>query len=168
MTTIINFFAGPGAGKSTLAAGLFYEMKMRGKNVELVTEFAKDLVWEERHKTIMNQPYIFGKQYNRIMRLIDKVDYIITDSPLLMLCLYASENCPASFINSVIDISETFDNINYFVERVKPYEHIGRIQTFEEAKIIDGRILKLLEANVDYDNIPGSAEGLRILVDNFS
>lgn len=29
-TKVINFYAGPGAGKSTNAAGLFYEMKKLG------------------------------------------------------------------------------------------------------------------------------------------
>ena len=44
---VINLFAGPGTGKSTTAAGLFYKMKSKGYMVELVTEFAKDLVYQE-------------------------------------------------------------------------------------------------------------------------
>ncbi len=45
---VINLWAGPGAGKSTTAAGLFNLMKIRGYNVELVTEFAKEMVYEGR------------------------------------------------------------------------------------------------------------------------
>jgi adenylylsulfate kinase-like enzyme len=41
---VINLFGGPGTGKSTLAAALFTDLKMKGINAELVTEFAKDLV----------------------------------------------------------------------------------------------------------------------------
>ena len=46
MTLVVNFFAGPGAGKSSMAAGLFAELKFRGVNCELATEYAKDKVWE--------------------------------------------------------------------------------------------------------------------------
>ncbi len=38
-------FGGPGTGKSTSAAGLFFKMKLAQMEVELVTEYAKDLVW---------------------------------------------------------------------------------------------------------------------------
>lgn len=62
MTMYVNLFGGPGAGKSTTAASLFAEMKKLGKNVELVTEVAKDFVWEERQKTLEIQPYITVKQ----------------------------------------------------------------------------------------------------------
>ena len=46
---VINFFGAPGSGKSTIAAGLFFEMKMKQMNVELVTEFAKELCYSERN-----------------------------------------------------------------------------------------------------------------------
>ena len=31
--TVINFYGGPGSGKSTAAAGLFYQMKIQGYKV---------------------------------------------------------------------------------------------------------------------------------------
>lgn len=43
---VINLFGAPGAGKSTGAAIVFAELKKRGVNAELVTEFAKDKTWE--------------------------------------------------------------------------------------------------------------------------
>ncbi len=46
-TLVINMFAGPGAGKSTLAAGTFFRLKCLGVNAEIAPEYAKDLVWEE-------------------------------------------------------------------------------------------------------------------------
>lgn len=81
MTTFINLFGGPGTGKSTAAASLFAEMKKKGMDVELVTEVAKDFVWEERQKTLEIQPYITVKQYRNLFRLKGKVDYVITDAP---------------------------------------------------------------------------------------
>ena len=85
---IINLFGGPGTGKSTTAAALFYKLKMMGINCELVTEFAKDITWEKNKKALACQPYVFGKQCYRIERCVDQVDVIITDSPLPLSILY--------------------------------------------------------------------------------
>lgn len=43
---VINIFGGPGVGKSTVAAGLFYRLKCLHYSVELVEEFAKYLVYQ--------------------------------------------------------------------------------------------------------------------------
>ena len=42
----ICLYASPSSGKSTMAANVFSKLKMLGINCELVTEFAKDLVWD--------------------------------------------------------------------------------------------------------------------------
>lgn len=49
---IVNLFGVPGAGKSTGAAYIFSRLKMLGINAELVTEFAKDKVWENNRRSI--------------------------------------------------------------------------------------------------------------------
>ena len=74
---LVNLFGAPGAGKSTGAAYIFSRLKMAGVNAELVTEFAKDKVWEENKAVFKNQAYIFGKQYFKISRCADKVDVVI-------------------------------------------------------------------------------------------
>ena len=61
---VVNLFGAPGAGKSTGAAYIFSKLKMAGINAELVTEFAKDKVWEESKAVFQNQAYIFGKVFN--------------------------------------------------------------------------------------------------------
>lgn len=88
-TRCINFYAGPGAGKSTVAAGLFSIMKFHGINCELVSEYAKDLTWE-RSSVLKGdgQLKILGEQSWRLLRLSGKVDYIITDSPILLNTFY--------------------------------------------------------------------------------
>lgn len=88
---VVNLFGAPGAGKSTGAAYIFSRMKLAGINAELVTEFAKDKVWEESKAVFENQAYIFGKQYFRISRVQGKVDVVITDSPILLSPFYTND-----------------------------------------------------------------------------
>lgn len=140
MTKIINLFAGPGAGKSTTAAGLFHLLKLRGVNCELVHEFAKDLTWRDRYNTLACQPYVFGKQLERITSLIGKVDFVITDSPILLSVVYSGDKWPVSFNRSVADIFNMYDNVNYILKRSKDYLQVGRSQTLEEAESIDSAI----------------------------
>jgi len=164
---LINLFAGPGAGKSTLAAGLFYRMKQLGYNVELAAEYCKDLVYEGRKQTMKNQPYIFGKQYNRIQRLAQHVDFIVTDSPLLFSLVYVDESTPASFAPFVMDVHNTFHNINYFVERTKPYVAIGRNQTEAEAKNLDGNVRLLLHNyQLPYKMVHSSDKGIETILED--
>lgn len=49
---IINLYGSPGSGKSTAAAYIFSKLKMKGVECELVTEVAKDLVWDENSKAL--------------------------------------------------------------------------------------------------------------------
>jgi len=159
MTKIINLFAGPGAGKSTTAAGIFYELKQKGVLIELVTEVAKDLVWSQRQQCMKCQPLIFGKQLYRIERLIGKVDYIVTDSPFLLSALYGQALYPESFIRAVTDIFKEFDNLNFFLLRNKPYVEVGRMQNETEAKGIDWQVQQFLDTNqIPYFSVNGISE----------
>lgn len=145
-TTVINLYGGPGTGKSTTAAHLFALLKQDGINAELVTEYAKDKVWESSFGVLGNQVYVLGKQYHRMYRLLNKTDVIITDSPLLM-SLYYGRNNGSSFNNLVLELYRSMSNIDIFLKRVKKYVPVGRMQNEEEAKQIDVELLGLLTGN---------------------
>ena len=87
-TILINIYGGPGAGKSTTAAGVFYELKKNGYDCGLVTEMATELVYDEAFNVMNDQIYLFGEQWHRTFRMLGKVDFIVTDSPLLMNIVY--------------------------------------------------------------------------------
>ena len=132
---VVNLYGAPGAGKSTGAAYVFSQLKMRGVNAELVTEFAKDKVWEGSKAVFENQAYIFGKQYFRISRVKDKVDVVVTDSPIILSCFYG-ENDPIlgeEFNAFVKKVSASFCSLDAFIDRVKPYNPVGRFQTEEQS-----------------------------------
>ena len=54
-TLHINLWAGPGTGKSTMAAGIFAALKWNKIDCELVSEYAKQIVWEESYTKLNNQ-----------------------------------------------------------------------------------------------------------------
>lgn len=153
-TIIVNLYGGPGSGKSTMAARLFSELKESGIVAELVTEYAKDLTWQESYHELANQIYIFGKQQHRIWRVYGKVEVIITDSPLLLGLIYGDSS--DTFKKLVVEEYQSRNSIDIFLERVKPYSKIGRSQTEEEARQLDSNIKTVLDMHVpSYYTIPG-------------
>lgn len=162
---VINLFAGPGAGKSTTAAGLFHSMKLDKFNVELVTEYAKDLTWDERWGTLDDQLYVFAKQHNRLYRLRDKVDYVVTDSPLLVGLMYKKPNyLPLHFDKLVMEAWNTYENYNFFLHRRKEYVQVGRTQTLEQAQEVDTRVKNYLDMHgIAYETVPGDVTAVNTI-----
>jgi hypothetical protein len=160
---VVNFFAGPGAGKSTTAAAVFAALKWSGVVCELVCEYAKDKVWEEQMGILNNQYYVFGKQLQRQLRLLEKVDVVVTDAPILLSVIY-NKNVPA--FNSVVhEEFLRFNNLNYFVTRAKPYVQVGRYQDEEGAHAVDSDVRQLLDHySVIHEVIPGSIESVQKIV----
>lgn len=160
---VVNLYGGPSSGKSTIAAGVFSLLKLHGVVCELVTEFAKDLVWEDRDKTLHDQHYIFGKQHHRMWRLKDKVDVIITDSPIILSIIYKPKTIGDGFDRSVIEANNNFNNFNVFLKRVF-YSELGRKHDEEQAKGIDSLIKTLLLNNgIVWWETTGNFEGLNII-----
>lgn len=152
MTLVVNLYGGPGTGKSTLAAQLFAELKWAGYECELITEYAKKLVWQDATDILSDQIYVFGKQQHMLQVLNDQVDVIITDSPILLSIIYGKEfgTClQRDALNRLaVRTHETYDNLDIFLRRTKPYVESGRLQTHEEAKELDSEIWSLLDNNL--------------------
>ena len=167
---VVNLFGVPGAGKSTGAAYIFSNLKMRGINAELVTEFAKDMVWENNTEVFKNQAYIFGTQSFRISRCQDKVDVIVTDCPLFLTAFYNKSAILGKQFNDVVfNVFNSYNNVNYFIDRVKDYNPIGRLQTEKEAQALREPMLKMLkDYNVDFTTIDGTFKGYDLIVEQIS
>ena len=158
---VINLTGAPGAGKSTGAAKLFYELKTLGINCELVSEFAKDKTWEHNATALNCQEYIFGKQSYRLKRCRNEVDVIITDSPLPLTIIYTQDEfIKKPLTDLVMAIYNSYDNINFFINRVKPYNPKGRNQTAEESDALSFEIKNLYQQlNIPYIEIDGNTAG---------
>lgn len=160
-TIVVNIFGVPGAGKSTGAAYVFAALKMQGVNAELVTEYAKDKVWEENGEAFKNQAFLFGKQSYRMSRCAGKVDVIVTDSPLPLSILYNNDvRLGENFNASVMDVFNSYRNLNFFLNRVKPYNPAGRLQTEEESDALGEPLKNLLKTReIYYKEAPGDKQG---------
>lgn len=181
MSKIINFFGGPGIGKSTQASGLFTEMKKNHMSVEYTYEFPKEVAWEGNVSQLRDQFFITANQHRNISRLYGKVDYIIVDSPIILGCFYEQrygDGYPASFYsmtglsNFIWDLYNQYDNINILLSRNnETYDPNGRMQDLNEAIEIDNDIKETLTINsVDYKeftvNTNTALEIYRYLIEN--
>lgn len=159
---IINFFGGPGIGKSTQSAGLFTEMKKNHMDVELTYEFPKIVAWEENFSAIKDQFYITANQHRNISRLYGKVKYIIVDSPIILGMVYKNlydnePEYPSKFYDEyfdqfIIKLFMKYNNLNVFLRRDDTtYDSNGRFQNLQESKKIDEDIKKrLLDNNIPF------------------
>jgi nicotinamide riboside kinase len=164
-TLVVNLYGGPGSGKSTIMAGIFSELKWMGINCEMGPEYAKEKVWEESLKILNNQIYVFGKQLHTLIRVVDKVDVVITDSPLLLSLVYGDNECE-HFKKLVLDVYDRFNNLDIFLTRVKKYNPSGRLQTKEEAIEIDVKLKSLLVKNdINYTEFCGCKESVKDICD---
>lgn len=163
---VINLFGAPGSGKSTVAAGVYHLLKSEGYICEFAQEYAKELVWAhagglpgETPAAMLDQLSIFAEQNRRLERVRDHVDFVVTDSPILLSSVYAPEKYPESFHRFVLDMFRSYENVNFFLERVIPYENFGRLHTEDEAEIVGAAMQNLLKSRqIPFEILSGGQE----------
>jgi nicotinamide riboside kinase len=153
MTQIINIIGAAGIGKSTLSSLLFGEMKQRGYNVELVREFVKKWAWDGRKIGEYDQIYLFGKQAFSEFSLYGKVDWIVTDSPVILSAFYDSYYTKDCVIHDSVfkflDKAQRngIKHHNFLLKRFKKYDPRGRYESEEQIKDVDNSLVSFLDAN---------------------
>lgn len=165
---VVNLFGVPGSGKSTGAAYIFSQLKLNGVNAELITEFAKDKVWEENTEVFKNQAYLFGKQSYKMSRCRDKVDVIVTDSPLPLSIFYNNDTTLGEDFNkTIMNVFNSYNNLNYLLLRIKEYNPIGRHQSEEESDALKQPMIELFNnREIQYCIHNGDIDGYdRIICD---
>ena len=165
---VVNLFGVPSAGKSTGAAYIFSHLKLAGVNAELVDEFAKSKVWEENKEVFKNQAYLFGKQSYKMSRCRDKVEVIVTDSPLPLSIFYNQDKVLGEDFNrTVMNVFNSYDNLNYLLLRVKKYNPAGRHQTEEESNALKQPMVDLLNSRgIEYSEHNGNKEGYQEIIND--
>ena len=159
-TVVINLFGEPSAGKSTAAMDITARLKRKDINAEYITEFAKDKLYEQNNEVFKHQEYIFGKQSFKMGRVRNKVQVMITDSPLILSIIYnQNQHLSGSFDQTVMDVFNSYNNKNYVLLRNHPYEDEGRFQNESEANDVRLKLLSKLDSlNIKYESATSSAE----------
>jgi hypothetical protein len=164
----INFFAGPGAGKSTIAARTFAELKVRGYDVEHVPEYIKTWAYEGKKPISYDQAYVFVKQLHAEDVILRHVDHIVTDSPLLMNNAY-SKFYGCKYAENMVAISQAFDrdfpSLNFYIDCTVEYVESGRYQSYEQAVEFDWFLKDFLACNLEGSLIHVRVEDFHVILD---
>lgn len=146
---VVNFYGGPGCGKTTAALELTAALKKAGYNVEYVSEFAKQLVLENKTELLKDQQYVTDGQYDLLNRIRNNADVIVTDSPVLLGLVYGKYNgISDEYARKIRSYYDSFDNFNMFVERPvgSAFQTEGRVHDESQSVQLDGEIKDMLGA----------------------
>lgn len=144
---MVNFYAGPSSGKTTAALELTAALKKAGYNVEYVSEYAKELVLENRTVELNDQKHVTDEQYRRFDRIRDSADVIVTDSPILLGLVYGDGIIDAGYAKQIRSYYDSFDNFNMLITRPKDatFQTEGRVHDEKQSIELDGKIKSMLD-----------------------
>jgi nicotinamide riboside kinase len=162
---VINFYGASCSGKSTIAAGLYATMKVKGYHTELVREYVKKLAWRDSAPNKWDQIHFLGQQINSESDLYNKVDYIITDSPILIVPFFEehllskqiTKNAALDFIKYAED--DGIKYLHFWLSHPDNFDQRGRFETKEESNAIAKKMkdyltslgVNLIELPVDHE-----------------
>ena len=139
----INFFGGPGVGKSTLAALTFGWLRARGESAELVQEWVKAWAYLGRQCRSFDEVFVLANQMHAEDQFFQAgVKLVVTDSPLYLQCVYALRR-KMKVANDLWKIAtrfeEAYPSINFIVDRDPDvaYEQAGRYENLNDAVAMD-------------------------------
>lgn len=177
MKKIVCLYGGPCSGKSTIAAGLFYHLRLDNVTCEINPEYIKDWVWENRLLQPGDQNYAFAKHARKERLLIkNNVDIIINDCPLLLVHFYGirHDTYEQNFNTSKFMLSQhhEFCKANgykcehFFINRDSTYVQEGRWHSYEESVEIDNEIKNMLDDfKIKYYNISKDKRAVHSIID---
>lgn len=146
---VINLYAGPCSGKSTLAADIFAKLKREGVQAEIPPEVAKIRAQRGDTGYLADQLAVFADTHHQLnMTARSGADVAILDSPLLLSLVYAPDNYFASFPLIVRDVYDRYRNIDYFLSRSTghTYSEVGRVHNEMQAWCLDAKIMSMMES----------------------
>ena len=171
---VLNIHSGSGCGKSTIAAGVYTELKLRHGNAELVREYIKKWAWKKTPPGKFDQIYVLGQQINAESILYGQVEIIITDSPILLVSFYEQYLLGEGFLkNTTLDFMKYAEShgvtyLNFWLERPETFDTRGRYETKETAMKIDVLMKDWLikEAGIKLINLPADHnERVRLILE---
>lgn len=146
----VCLYAGPGIGKSTMAAWLYSSLKMEGRSVELVREHVKNWVYEDRPPRSFDQIFLFAAQMRaEDVILRSGVELVITDSPLFLSTCYSEKYGTPGWRN-LLALCDEFDAaypaLDFLMTRRTKYDASGRFHGEAAALEMDEFVKSRLES----------------------
>ena len=154
----IGFYGGPASGKSTIAPQMIVDLKVRGYNVHYAQEYIKPEAIRGEFPKSHHQLFVFANQLKLEDEVIDYVDAVVSDSPLLMNAYYAVKyNYPGA--NQIVDLANIYEQehpgLHFWVHRdpQRQYQYEGRFQNQEESLEIDKELMELMKKNLPPERV---------------
>lgn len=142
---VINLFGGPSSGKSTISAGLFYLMKLKHLEVVLIQEVATKMIEQKRIHKLNDQLGLLAEQHEPYFELEKEVDFLITDSPLILSALYQPKPYIKHFRKMTVATFNQYDNVNFWINRPKEgFSEKRRNHSLKESQVKDKELITLL------------------------
>lgn len=165
---VINLYAGPCVGKSTLAGDIFTKLKRAGVQAEIPPEVAK--IRAQRGDTVFleDQLAVFGETQHQLnMSRRSGAQVAVVDSPLLLSMVYMPKPYFRTFPRMVREVYDGFENVNYVLQRNPDhrYSTVGRVHTETQALQVDQDVLDVLVAqSVPYRLIDSTERSADLVV----
>lgn len=158
-TKFIQFWGGPGTGKSSTASYLFSWFKNNDREtpVEFVPEYTKALVYSKKVDEIDWQ-FFYNLQRTAMEGLIGKVKYVFVENPIDLFGFYKKDlNVDNSIFREYV--------VDVFLERVRDYMEYGRYQSEDSAKKLDYEMEIYVETiGRKIVRVPANHEGQQVLL----
>lgn len=157
---LVNFVGAPGAGKSTMMSGIYFEMKIEGWDVECIHEVSKERILENDQFSLSNEILMFAEKLRRALRL-KKIDVALTDCSLRQSAYYAKGQFGEMGEAFFREVAEDFDNIYVIVERNHAYVPHGRMDEASAEDAGETIIADIKSSGKPYIVVPGRREALK-------
>lgn len=161
----INLYGAPSSGKTTLASQIFAEMKSKNYHTAYVLEYSKDLVYQGvdmRTLSEVERLFILVEQLRRENILKDKVDFLVTDSPMILTAYYHQDPFKRedwSYAKDIVMRNLSKNEIHIWLEPTNNFEQKGRSHDENQSKEISKELLKYLkELKMPLHKIIGNPE----------
>ena len=122
-------------------------LKKAGYNVEYVSEYAKELVLENRTNELDDQRKVTDEQYRRFDRIRNSAEIIVTDSPVLLGMVYGDGKIDDEYKKQIRAYHDSFDNFNMLVARPEnaKFQTEGRVHDEKQSLELDSKIKGMLD-----------------------
>lgn len=137
---IIEFFGGPGSGKTTSATHCFSAFKRRGIECEFTREYAQEAIFAQQTYQLAHQVIVAANQYRKYTELQDAGHKLVfSDSSILLSKIYGAGSPKHDLLLPILDaLHGDFEVIKVFVTRSdRPFSQRGRVHTEGQSRELD-------------------------------